>query len=121
MSAADLSRQDGMDLLNKLVTESRKVEIFLMSPRNGLTCSVRGIPHVGPDQRIWVADRREVGEPNVAFTPSLAVGAKYGDERMTREFPLLADRFRENFVSALMFVFGDGSIVALFELSETAS
>jgi hypothetical protein len=118
--SADVSRQEGMDLLNKLISESKKVEIFMISPSIGLTCSIRGIPHVGPDQRIWVADRREIGEPNVAFTPSLAVAAKYGDERMAKEFPPLADRFRDNFTSALLFSFRDGSIVALFELKETS-
>jgi hypothetical protein len=118
MSAADLSRQDGMDLLSKLITESKKVEIFALSPSIALTCSVRGIPHIGPDGRTWVIDKRLPGEPNLAFSPSNAVAAKYGDERMAKEFPPLADRFRDNFLSALMFLFGDGSIVCLFELSK---
>lgn len=118
MSATDLSRQEGMDLLSKLITESKKVEVFMMSASFGMvTCSLRGTPIVGTDGRVWIkAKGAGPGDPNFAFIPSAAFAAKYGDERIAEDFPPLADRFRDNFASALMFLFNNGSLICLFEL-----
>jgi len=123
MSAADLSRQEGMDLLNKLISESKRVEVFMVSTSfEMVTCSLRGIARIGPDGRVWIADKDFVpGDPNLAFTPSAAFGAKYGDERLAKDFPFMADRFREHFASVLMFRFKNGSIVGLFELIDQQS
>jgi len=116
MSAADLTGQEGIDLLNKLITESKRVEVFVVSA-SGLTCSMRGMPRIGPDGRVWLGGG--VGEPHLAFAPSAAVAARYGDERLAEKFPDFADRFREHFVSALMFRFSDNSVVGLFELADS--
>jgi hypothetical protein len=123
MSAADLSPQEGLDLLNKLIKESKKVEVFMMSVSFGVvTCSLRGIPRFGRDGRVWISAKDFVpGDPNLEFDPSAAFGAKYGDDRIAKEFPFLADRFRDHFASALMFLFTNGSMICLFELIDQQS
>jgi hypothetical protein len=121
MSAADLSPQEGMDLLNKLITESKRVEVFMVSMSFGMvTCSLRGIPSIKSDGRVWIADKGfKPGDPNFAFLPLAASAAKYGDERIAKDFPFMADRFREHFASVLMFIFATGAVIGLFELAET--
>jgi hypothetical protein len=122
VSAADLSPQEGIDLLNKLITESKTVEVFMMSVSFGLvTCSLRGIPRIGADGRVWIANKDfRPGDPNFEFVPSAAFAAKYGDERLAKEFPFMAARFREHFASVLMFLFTNGSVIGLFELLDKA-
>lgn len=124
MSAADLSRQEGMDLLNKLISELKKVEVFMMSPSFGMvTCSLRGIPRLGSDGRVWISPNKDFvpGDPNFEFAPSAAFAAKYGDERLAKDFPFMADRFREHFASVLMFLFIGGAVIGLFELIDQQS
>jgi len=118
MSGADLSQQEGMDLLNKLIMESKRVEVFMVSMSFGVvTCSLRGIPRILKDGRVWIADKDFVpGKPHFAFTLSVAVAAKYGDKRLARDFPFMAERFREHFSSVLMFAFPNGAFIGLFEL-----
>jgi hypothetical protein len=112
-SGADISERDAADLLHKLITESIRVQALFLGPRSVATGLV-GRVFIGPDQLIWVRPGENRSEPFLRFDPATATGFKYGDTRAFPDIPIPGDL---RLSSALIFVFSDGSQMALFELA----
>jgi len=115
-AGADISPQEAYDLLNKWMTESTKVQGFLVTA-NGCRASVLGTVIPLPEGGIGVVlDRNPPLTTFFEFKPGLAARLKYGDARI---FP--TDQISEipgapTLSSSLGFVFPDDSVVTLFEI-----
>jgi hypothetical protein len=112
-SGADISERDAADLLHKLITESIRVQALFLGPgsvANGLV----GRVFIGPDQLVWVRPGENRSEPFMRFNPAAATAFKYGDTRAFPNIPIPGDL---RLASALVFLFPDGSQMALFEIA----
>jgi hypothetical protein len=107
---SDISLQDSIDLLHKLMTEETKVVAILhVAPRLGAT--VFGTVKFAPDGTFWVKDLG--GIPHViVFDPHLAERRTYGDSRTMSPIPKdFTPALPRVFDSALCFTFpGEGSL-----------
>jgi hypothetical protein len=112
-TGSDISLSVTMDLLHKLITESRKVHAFFACPSLAITATLSGVVRVrASDKTLWVMDLDDpVFGPKLSFNPSLAVVRKYGD---SRAFPQPPEGM-PTFSFALSFLFEDGSHLGLFE------
>lgn len=112
-SGADISERDAADLLHKLITESILVQgLFLGSSE--VAAGQVGRVFMGPDGLVWVRAGEQRTEPFLRFDPAVAVRFKYGDTRAFPDIPIPGDL---RLASALIFVFADGSEMALFEIA----
>ena len=112
-TGADITPGKAIDILHKLITESRKVQVAFMSGP-GVIASVAGIPKLLPDGSVCVADRNEVGAPIILFKPEAASSHTYGDSRAFLNATVLGG---PSLSLALVFLFPDGSQIALFEIA----
>lgn len=116
-TGADISERDAADLLHKLITESSVVQALFLG-HGSVATGLVGRVFVGPDRLIWVRRGEDRTEPFLRFDPSAAVGFKYGDTRAFPDIPIPGDL---RLASALIFLFSDGTQMALFEIAtETA-
>jgi hypothetical protein len=113
-TGADISERDAADLLHKLITESLRVQALFLGSGSVATGLV-GRVFIGPDRLVWVRQGEERSEPFLRFDPAQATGFKYGDTRAFPNIPIPGDLQLE---SALVFLFPDGSQMALFEIGE---
>lgn len=116
-TGADISERDAADLLHKLITESSRVQALFLG-HGSMATGLVGQVFVGPDGLIWVRKGEDRSEPFLRFDPSQAAGFKYGD---TRAFPDIPIPGNLRLASALVFTYGDGTQVALFEIETEAS
>jgi len=111
-TGSDITLQEAIDLLHKLMTESTKV-VANVGTRSGVRSSVFGSIKLAPDETLAVTGDERPIPSAVLFDPRLAVRRTYGDNRSMftpGEVPV--------FVSALCFEFDDGSSLCLFEPAE---
>lgn len=113
-SGADITERDAADLLHKLITESSLVQALYLGLGSVATGLV-GRVFIGPDHLVWVRQGEERTEPFLRFDPSAATGYKYGDTRAFPDIPIPGDL---HLASALIFIYADGSQMALFEIAE---
>jgi len=113
-TGADISERDAADLLHKLITESLRVQALFLAPE-GVATGLVGHVFIGPDRLVWVRQGEARSEPFLRFDPAKASGFKYGDTRAFPNIPIPGDL---RLSSALVFVYADGSQVALFEIAE---
>jgi hypothetical protein len=106
---------EAIDLLHKFATESTKVQALLVTSDSGNSSLVSGVVRSGGEGRIGVIAGNDRKSPLIEFTPARATLIRYGDERAlpAKVLPAL-EMFKEEFVSALTFVFPD-SFVGIFE------
>ena len=114
-TGSDITLQDAVDLLHKLLTEPTKVQAMLRTA-GGVTAAVLGTVVAAPKGTIAVVADRNFGQvtTSIRFDPALSVRRVYGDQRA-----LLTDPEIPGFphkMSALSFTFPDDSRVSLFEL-----
>lgn len=113
-SGADITERDAADLLHKLITESLRVQALFLGS-GGVATGLVGRVFIGPDRLVWVRTGGERSEPFLRFDPAQATGFKYGDTRAFPNIPIPGDL---RLASALVFLFADGSQMALFEIAE---
>ena len=112
-SGADISERDAADLLHKLITESIRVQALFLGSAS-VAAGLVGRVFIGPDQLIWIREGESRSEPFLRFDPGSATGFKYGDTRAFPDIPIPGDL---RLASALIFVYADGSQMALFEIA----
>ncbi len=112
-SGADISERDAADLLHKLITESIPVQGLFLG-HDAVAAGLVGHVFIGPDGLVWVRAGEQRTEPFLRFDPATAVRFKYGDTRAFPNIPIPGDL---RLASALVFVFADGTEMAIFELA----
>lgn len=115
-TGADITERDAADLLHKLITESITVQALYLGYGSVATGLV-GRVFIGPDRLVWVRPGEDRAEPFLRFDPAAATGFKYGDSRAFPDIPIPGDL---KLASALIFIYADGSQMALFELAVEA-
>lgn len=113
-SGADISDRDAADLLHKLITESTLVQGLFLG-HDGLATGLVGRVFIGPDRLVWVRPGSQRAEPFLRFDPAAATAFKYGDTRAFPNIPIPGDL---KLASALIFIFPDGTQMALFEIAQ---
>lgn len=112
-SGADISERDAADLLHKLITESIRVQALFLG-ESSIASGLVGKVFIGPDKLIWVRPGENRSEPFMRFDPAAATSFKYGDTRAFPDIPIPGDL---RLASALIFIFSNGSQLALFEIA----
>ena len=116
-TGSPISRQETLDLLNKLSTESRKVQAMFTAADGSISACLDGVIRYAPDGGLWVMHSPDVPRaPFLSFDPALFVVRKYGDKRALRNEGETPSGAR--FSSALSFIFGNGSTLAIFEFAD---
>jgi hypothetical protein len=104
-----------MDLLHKLITESRNVQAAFGSGV-GVVAVVFGVVKVGPGGAIAVMPRNAtIGSPTLVFKPSEAISWTYGDDRAMPNSGATVPG-GPTFSSALCCILRDGSQLSFFEI-----
>ncbi len=112
-TGADISERDAADLLHKLITEAIPVQGLFLG-HGSVATGLVGRVFMGPDELVWVRAGEQRTEPFLRFDPSVAVAFKYGDRRAFPNIPIPGDL---GLAAALVFVFADGTEMAIFELT----
>jgi hypothetical protein len=114
-TGSDISRQDAIDLLHKLITESTKVQAMFIG-RGGVIASLQGTVALRQDGMVWISNRKSPTAPSLIFGLADVSIFKYGDNRA---FPGSSPTVPSapHLSSALCFVCPDGAQVALFEIA----
>lgn len=116
-TGADISPEDARDLLQKMISESTRVQ-GVSRGTNSITAGVIGVLVAGPDGTLMVKPGSELADPFLIFDPRLATSFKYGDRRaFPPTTPLPGAPI---FDSALSLIYPDQSIVVLFEIAPLA-
>lgn len=113
-TGSDISRQDAMDLLHKLITESIKVQAMFVG-RGGVSTSVQGTVSMPQDGIVLVSERRSPTDATLLFGLKDVSSFKYGDNRAFPPLSGIAGTPRLS--AAVCFVYPDGAQVALFEIA----
>lgn len=113
-TGAEISPEDAISLLHKLITESIKVQAMFVSGA-GVTAAVSGLVKVAGDS-VGIVERNERGSPTILFDPARATSRRYGDRRAFSA--VLESSGGAVLESALVFVLPDGSQLALFEIAD---
>ena len=117
-AGSDITLQDAIDLLHKLMTEETKLVAVLDTP-SGLKASVTGRLKRAPDDTLWVVDEDSMPPHIISFDPRSAVRRTYGDSRTLVPVPTtLPEGMPRRFESALCFSFSEGTRLCLFEVAE---
>ncbi len=117
-TGADLTLQESLDLLHKLMTESTKVLAAYSDAGGSIWAAMQGMVKVAPDGRFGVMRGAGFDASSILFDPTKAVVRKWGDVRVLQSPPQhLMDAGAPNLDSALIFGFSDGASIALFELN----
>jgi hypothetical protein len=103
---SDMTLQEALDLLHKLMMESTKVVAYL-SFTSKLRATVFGKIKLAPDGTLWVTD--EELRAMISFDPHLSVRRTYGDR-----IPSGALESWPRSASVLCFIFPNGEQLALF-------
>lgn len=117
-TGSDISLQDAIDLLHKLMTEFTKV-VGNLGTASGVRSAVCGKVKVAGDGTFWVIDEELPVPPAIIFDPQLAVRRTYGDSRSMSPRPTDAPEKMPRFESALCFEFADGTRLCLFGATES--
>jgi hypothetical protein len=112
-TGSNISAQDAIDLLHKLITESTKVQAVFVG-RGSVSSGVIGLVRIDPDGLVWVKEGTRVDEAFIRFDPTAATSFKYGDNRA---FPPVTVANAPRLSSAVCFIYPDGSQVLLFEIA----
>src|SRR5712675_332379 len=107
-TGSDISRQDAMDLLHKLITESTKVQAMFVG-RGGVTTAVRGTVNFPQDGVVLVSERRSPTDASLCFGLKDVSTFKYGDNRAFLGSSTVPGT--PHLSSALCFVYPDGAQV----------
>ena len=107
-TASNISRQDANDLLQRLITESLKVQAMFWG-RGSVTAALQGFVSRPTDGLVMVREGETPTAPSLCFGLAEVETFKYGD---SRAFPAVP-----RFASALCFAYPDGAQVALFEIA----
>jgi hypothetical protein len=86
-TGADMSPQEFMDVLHKLITESTKVQAIFSNVSGDITVAMQGFLKVAPDGRFGVIHGEGFSASTLLFNPALAVIRKWGDTRSFRVSP----------------------------------
>ena len=116
-TGTDISAQDANDLLQKLITESTKVQAMFVG-RGSVTAAIQGFVSWQPGDIVQITERLSITSPSLAFGLKDVAAFKYGDNRAFPGASPLPGTPRLS--SALCFVYPDGSQVALFEIAAPA-
>jgi len=110
----EISVQEAVDLLHRLREETAQVQA-IYACADGVSWVLRGIVRSPIEDGLWaIASQHETMGSALSFDVSSTTVRQFGDEAalsVASAFP-----FRFHFVSALIFGFGDGSTLSLFEL-----
>jgi hypothetical protein len=114
---SDLSGAQGKAALQRLITESIKVEAFFLS--NGIDASASGLLRLEPSGQYCIADPSVLAGAHISFDPRTIAWGKHSDKSSLPELspPGMLIPTKE-FSSALLFKFKDGSLLALFEVGK---
>lgn len=117
-TGSDISAQEAVDLLHKLMTEFIKVQAHFKCPACRVNSAVCGVVRFSSeDNTFWIQEpERDLSGPVLSFDPSLSVIRKYGDERSMTDGG--ESPFGVHFTSALTFAFADGSTLGLWAIKE---
>jgi hypothetical protein len=116
-TGSDITLQDAMDLLHKLMTEFTKVVASLSV--SSARATVVGTVKIAEDGTFWVTDNGKPVPSVIAFDPRLAVRRTYGDDRTLSPLPEGSPENSPRFASALCFDFGNGTQLCLFAFNES--
>jgi hypothetical protein len=115
-TGADISRAEAEDLLHKLITESIKVQAVFHG-RGGVGAALCGLVKARSTDEIVVTEGGETTAPSLFFGLKDVASFKYGDDRVfPGAKPSLPGAPRLS--SALVFVYPDGTQIALFEIAQ---
>ena len=113
-TGSDISREDAVKLLHKLITESIKVQAIFRG-RGGTGATVQGTVSSPEAGVILVSERRRPDDDTLFFGLTDVATFKYGD---TRAFPASTGTAgTPTLTSALCFIYPDGSQIVLFEIA----
>ena len=113
-TGSDISRQDAIDLLHKLITESIKVQAIFRG-RGGVTSTIQGTLSSPQSGLVLVSERRSPDDATLCFGLEDVKLFKYGDNRAFPASTGIAGT--PALSSALCFVYPDGAQVVLFEIA----
>jgi hypothetical protein len=116
-SPSPMTPQEASDLLHKFITESINVHVMFFAPASDVRLFIRGFVEALPDGTFRLAQDKDPASPRVFFDPRRSSGARYGDGRAFAGTPP-EGFFKKDFSSALIFLFPDGSVLVLFEVSD---
>ena len=117
-AGSDISPQEALDLLHKLITESTRVLCALRIGRTDFRATGYGVVRVAPDGRMIVFSSPDLTVPKcIQFDPALAIRRTYGDERSIGEHPPALQNL-PRLKSELCFAFENDTSVCLFEIDE---
>jgi hypothetical protein len=111
-SSTDITRQDANDLLQKFISERIRVQAVFVG-RGSVSASTAGFVKRREDGMVGVSEGN-VNDPCICFGLTDVSCFKYGDNRIFAERSNLPGA--PHFASALLFVYPDGTQIALFEI-----
>jgi hypothetical protein len=113
-TGSDITRQDANDLLQRLITETIKVQAVFMG-RGSVAAKTIGFVNRPENDVIGVTEGKVVTDSSLSFGLTEVVGFKYGDSRSLPGLTPIPGA--PLFASALCFVYPDGAQVILFEIA----
>jgi hypothetical protein len=118
-TGSDITLQDAMDLLHKLMTEFTKV-VASFDASTGIRAAVLGgVKFAEEDGTFWIMGSETPVPSSISFDPRRAVRRTYGDDRAIAPLPEGSPDNWPRFASALCFEFGDRTRLCLFADKES--
>ena len=109
-AGANISAEDAIDLLQRLITESIKIQAMFVG-RGSVTAALRGFVSWQSDGVVQITERLDVNSASLCFGIRDVVAFTYGDDRAFGG-TVIGPRL----TSGLCFLYPDGAQVALFEM-----
>ena len=114
-TGAVISREDAVDLLHKLITESTKVQAMFVG-RGGTGACVQGTVSSPKEGMVLISERQRPDGASLFFGLKDVSSFRYGDNRA---FPASTGIAGTPILSsALCFVYPDDTSVSLFEIAK---
>ena len=114
-TGADISREQAISLLHKLITESIKVQAAF-SGRGGVGAVVQGTVSCPQEGSVLISERRRPDDASLFFALKDVSSFRYGDNRAFPSSTGIAGT--PSLSSALCFVYPDDTSVVLFEIAK---
>jgi hypothetical protein len=112
-TTSEITRHEADDLLHRLISESIKVPAVFMG-RVSITAAITGFVSSLPSDMVGVTEGKTVGDSSLSFSLTDVSSFQY---RNRQAFPrLTSPPGAPGLISALIFVYPDGSQVVLFEV-----
>jgi hypothetical protein len=112
-TTSEISRNEADNLLHRLISESVKVLAVFMG-RGSITAAITGFVSSLPSDMVGITEGKKVGDSSLSFSLTDVSSFQYGNRQA---FPrLTSPPGAPGLMSALSFVYPDGSQVVLFEV-----